>query len=45
MQYHSARKSEEILPSVTPWKDPEGIMLSEIGQTDKYCVSSLTCGT
>ena len=29
-----------------PWMDLEGIMLSEISQTekDKYCVISLTCG-
>ena len=32
-------KEKEILPFVTTWMDPEGIMLNEIRQTekDKYC--------
>ena len=31
----------------TTWMDLEGIMLSEISQTekDKYCMVSLICGT
>ena len=38
-------KKIEILPFVT-WMDLEGIMLSEISQTEKakYCVTSLICG-
>ena len=34
------------MPFVTTWMDLEGIMLSEISQTekDKYCMISLTCG-
>ena len=45
MEYYSAIKKNEILPFVTTWMDPEGIMLSEISQTekDKYHIS-LTCG-
>ena len=35
MEYCSAIKKNEILPFVTGWIDPEGIMLSEISQTEK----------
>ena len=43
MEYYSAI---EILPFATTWMDLEGIMLSEISQTekDKYCVMSHICG-
>ena len=36
----------KILPFATAWMDLEGIMLSEISQTekDKYCMISLICG-
>ena len=46
MEYYSDVKSNEILPSVATWMDPEGVMLSEISQTqkDKHCVISLICG-
>ena len=39
----STVKKKEILPFVTTWLDLEGIMLSEISQTekDKYCTISL----
>ena len=39
MEYYSAIKKNEILPFATTWMDLEGIMLSEISQTekDKYC--------
>ena len=41
-----SHKKNEILPVVTTWMDLEGIMLSEISQTEKekYCMISLTCG-
>ena len=41
-----SHKNEEILPFETTWMKLEGIMLSEISQTekDKYCMISLTCG-
>ena len=41
-EYYLAIK-KEILPFVTTWLDLEGIMLSEIRQTekDKYCMISL----
>ena len=35
MKYFSAIKKNEILPFVTTWMDLEGIMLSEISQTEK----------
>ena len=36
----------KFLPFATTWMDLEGIMLSEISQTekDKYCMFSLMCG-
>ena len=45
MEYYSAIKKNEILPSATTWMDLEGIMLSEITQTekDKYSIISLIC--
>ena len=42
--YYSAIKKNEILPFATTWMELEGIMLSEISQSekDKYHMSSLT---
>ena len=44
-EYYSAIKKNEILPFAAAWLNLEGIMLSEINQTekDKYCVISLIC--
>ena len=38
-------QKEEILPFATTWVNLEGIMLSEINQTekDKYCMETLIC--
>ena len=46
MEYYLAIKNEEILPFVTIWMELEGIMRSEISQTekDKYFMISLICG-
>ena len=46
MVYYSSIRKKELLPFVTTWMDLEGIMLSEISQTekDKYYMISLTCG-
>ena len=46
IEYHSAVKKKEILPFATAWMDLEGIMLSEIRQSekDKYYMISLICG-
>ena len=40
VEYYSTIKKNEILPFATAWADVEGIMLSEISQTeiDKHTV-------
>ena len=45
-EFYSASKKKEILPFVTTRMNLEGIMLSEINQTqkDKFCIISLTFG-
>ena len=45
VEYYSAMK-KGIVPFVITWMSLEGIMLSEINQTekDKYCILSLTHG-
>ena len=35
IEYYSAIKKNEILPFATTWMELEGIMLSEIGQSEK----------
>ena len=35
LEYDSAIKKNEILPSATTWMDLKGIVLSEISQTEK----------
>ena len=46
-EYYLAMKKNEILPFVTMWIELEGIMLSEISQSekDRYHMFSLICGT
>ena len=34
MEYYSATKKNEIMPFVATWMNLEGIMLSEISQTE-----------
>ena len=45
IEHYSAIRKKQILPFAT-WMEPEGIMLSEISQTekDKYQMISLLCG-
>ena len=45
-EYYSVIKRKDIPPLVSSWMNLEGIMLSEISQTekDKYCIISLICG-
>ena len=35
MEYYSAIKKNEILPFATTWMELEGIMLSDISQSEK----------
>ena len=42
MEYYSAIRKDEILPSATKWMDLENVMLGEISQTGK--VKSHDCG-
>ena len=46
MEYYSATKKDKIVLFVTMWMDLEGIMSSEISETekDKHYTISLTCG-
>ena len=46
MEHYSDIKKNEILPFAKTRMDLEGIMLSEISQSekDKYCMISLKCG-
>ena len=46
IDYYLAIKKNVILPFVTAWVDREGIMLSEVSQTEKekYCMVSLIPG-
>ena len=44
MEYYSAIKKNEILPFAMMWMEPEGIMLSEISQSEKdnYMISLIS---
>ena len=46
IEYYAAMRKKEILLFATTWMNLEGIMLSEISQTekDKSCIISLICG-
>ena len=46
MEYYSAIKKNEIMPSAATWMDLEIIILSEVSQTekDKYHMVSFICG-
>ena len=46
MEYYSAINKNVIFPIAAKWMDLEGIMLSDISQTenDKYYMISLICG-
>ena len=45
-EYHSPMEKNAILSFAITWMELEGIMLSEISQTekDKYLMLSLVCG-
>ena len=46
MEYYSAIKKNEIMPSAATWMDLEFFILSEVSQKekDKYHMISLICG-
>ena len=46
MEYYSAIKKNETMPFASIWIDLEGVLLSEVSQTEKekYRMTSLTCG-
>ena len=46
MEYYSAIKKNEILPSAATWMDLETVILREVSQTekDKYHTITLICG-
>ena len=46
MEYYSAIKKNEVLPSATTWMDSEIIILSEVSQKekDKYHTIPHICG-
>ena len=47
IEYYLAMRKNEILPFAATWMELEGIMLSEINQSEKdsYHMLSLICGT
>ncbi|KAF0875547.1 LORF2 protein, partial [Crocuta crocuta] len=48
MEYYLAMRKNEILPFAKTWMELQGIMLSEISQSEKdgqYHMFSLICGT
>ena len=47
MEYYSAIKKTEIMPSAAPWMDLEIFVLSEVSQREKaiYHMTSLICIT
>jgi len=44
MEYYTAIKNAETMPFETTWMDLEGIMLSEISQTEKDKYDFTQCG-
>ena len=44
MEYYSAIKRNKIMPFAATWMELEIIILSELSQRDKYCMTSLICG-
>ena len=46
MEYYLAVRKNEIMPFAATWMELEGIMLSEISQSeDRYHMFSLICGS
>ena len=45
MEYYLAKRKNEIWPFVATWMELEGIMLSEISQSETDTMFSLICGS
>ena len=47
MEYYSAMRKNEIMPFAARWVELEGVVLSEISQSekDRYHMFSLICGS
>ena len=47
VEYYLAMRTNEIWPFAAAWMELEGIMLSEVSQTekDRYHMFSLLCGS
>ena len=47
MEYYVAMRKNKIMPFRATWKELEGVMLSEISQSekDRYHMFSLICGS
>ena len=43
MEYYSSIKKSEIMPFIATWLDIESVILLEVSQTEKYCMTSLIC--
>ena len=44
MEYYSAFKKNEVLPSAATWMDLENFMFSELCHKDEYYMISFLCG-
>ena len=44
MEYYLIIEKNGILPFATTWMELEGFILSEINQTEKYCMMLFICG-
>ena len=46
MEYYSAAKKDDIMPSAATWMELETLILSEVSQKEKgkYCIISLISG-
>ena len=44
LKCYLAIKKDEILPSAAKWMNLENILLIEMSEKDKHCVTSLMCG-
>ena len=43
MEYYSAIIKSEIMPFIATWLDLESVIVLEVSQTEKYCMTYLIC--